>query len=223
MSPEANALLDSRMDPEAPMPVGIATTWFGNVRNSVDVRTYQVLFGLDGALQNDWTWEFYVCDGSSLIQNEYVGTTSTQRWRYVINQPNYGAGLFAQGNAEGNGFGAGSLSCTSGFSTLGQGERYYLEATGYQTELPSQDCLNATGANLAAGSTMKQQVAEFNLQGSGRVLQQCEPALWRPAVLLHRFERLCLRLAVVHNSRLQPECLVGHPALETPAAHRFTG
>src|SRR5690606_35276813 len=82
-----------------------------------DVRTYQLVFGLDGALQNDWTWEFYVSDGTSLIDNEYVGTTSTQRWRYVINQPNYGAGLFAQGNAEGDGFGAGSLSCTSGFST----------------------------------------------------------------------------------------------------------
>jgi outer membrane receptor protein involved in Fe transport len=166
MSPEANALLDSRADPEAPVDVGIATTWFGNVRNSVDVRSYQLVFGVDGALKNDWTWEAYVSDGTSLIDNEYIGTTSTQRWRYVINQPNYGAGLFAQGNAEGDGFGAGSLSCTSGFSTLGQGERYYLEATGYQTELPSEDCLKATGASLAAQSTMKQRVAEFNLSGN---------------------------------------------------------
>lgn len=164
-SPEAQLLLDSRVNPEATVPVGVATTWFGNVRNGVDVRNYQVLFGLEGNLFNDWTWEAYVSDGTSLTENEYIGTTSTQRWRYVINQPNYGAGLFQQGNQEGNGFGAGSMSCTSGFSTLGQGERYYLHATGIPSEAPSEDCLRATGANLSALSRMEQQVAEFNLQG----------------------------------------------------------
>ena len=165
-SPEAQTLLDSRPDPEAPVDVGVATTWFGNVRNGVDARNYQLMFGLEGNIPSlDWTWEAYVSDGASLVENEYIGTTSVQRWRYVINQPNYGAGLFQTGNVEGDGFGAGSMECASGFSTLGQGERYYLEATGYQTERPSEDCLRATGANLAALSRIDQMVAEFNLQG----------------------------------------------------------
>lgn len=165
-SPEAQMLLDSRADPEAPVDVGIATTWFGNVRNGVDVQNYQMLFGIEGMLFNDWTWEAYVSDGTSITENEYIGTTSTQRWRYVINQPNYGAGLFQQGNQEGDGFGAGSMSCTDGFSTLGQGEQYYLSATGIPSDTLSEDCKRATGASLAALSRMEQQVAEFNLQGN---------------------------------------------------------
>lgn len=165
-SPEATALLDSRPDPEADVPVGIATTWFGNVRNGVEVRSYQAVFGLDGIIpQNDWTWEAYISNGATLIENEYIGTTSTQRWRYVISQPNYGTGFYQTGNAEGNGFGAGSAQCTSGFSTLGNGEEYYLAATGISDNAPSEDCLKATGANLAASSKIEQTVIEFNLQG----------------------------------------------------------
>lgn len=165
-SPELQALADSRPDPEAPLVMGMASTWAGNVRNDVDVRTYQLVMGLEGLItQLDWTWEAYVSSGVSSSTNENVGNTSVERWRYVINQPNYGRGLYQQGNAEGNGFGAGAIQCTTGFGSLGQGERYYLDATGYQNELPSEDCQRAIGAQVVYTSKMEQTVAEANIQG----------------------------------------------------------
>jgi outer membrane receptor protein involved in Fe transport len=165
-SPEMQQLLDSRPDPEAPATMGMASTWAGVVRNSVNVRTYQIVLGLDGVIPDlDWTWEAYVSTGSSITTNESLGVSSVQRWRYLINQPNYGTGLYQRGNVEGNGFGAGSMTCTSGYPALGQGERYYLEATGYQTELPSDDCQLAINSDMAATSTMEQTVYEANLQG----------------------------------------------------------
>jgi outer membrane receptor protein involved in Fe transport len=166
-SPEAQLLLDSRPDREAPATVGTATTWFGNVKNDVWTRTHQVVAGLEGVLPaRDWTWELYVSSGATTTENEYVGTTSTQRWRYVISQPNYGAGLFQIGNQEGGGFGAGVMECTSGFAYLGQGERYYLDGVGYSDAAPSEDCQRAVGATLAAVGRLTQDVGEFNLQGS---------------------------------------------------------
>jgi outer membrane receptor protein involved in Fe transport len=166
-SPEMQRLLDSRPNPEAPVTMGMASTWAGVVRNNVDVRTYQIVLGLDGKLPGrGWTWEAYVSTGSSITTNESLGVSSVERWRYLINQPNYGTGLYQRGNEPGNGFGAGSMTCTSGFTALGQGERYYLESTGYQSTLPSADCQLAIGADMAATSNMEQTVYEANLQGS---------------------------------------------------------
>jgi len=166
-SPEAQLLLDSRPNPEANVTTGSATTWFGNVKNDVWTRTHQMVAGLEGVLPaRDWTWEAYVSSGATTTENEFVGTTSTQRWRYVINQPNYGAGIFQIGNQEGGGFGAGVMECTDGFGYLGQGERYYLEGVGYSNAKPSQDCQRAVGATLAAVGRLTQEVAEFNVQGS---------------------------------------------------------
>src|SRR5690606_24056375 len=150
----------------APVTVGTATTWFGNVRNDVWVRSHQMIAGLEGRLpERDWTWEAYVSRGATSTENEYVGNTSTQRWRYVINQPNYGAGLFQRGNQEGGGFGAGVMECTSGFGFLTQGESYYIPGTGLGGTPPSEDCQKAVGLTLAAVGRLEQTVTEVNLQG----------------------------------------------------------
>jgi outer membrane receptor protein involved in Fe transport len=165
-SPEVTRLLDSRPNPEANVTLGTANTWDGVVRNAVNVRTYQVVMGLNGEIPDlGWTWEAYVSTGSSITTNESLGIFSVERMRFVMNQPNYGTGLYQSGNEAGNGFGAGSLQCTSGFSALAQGEKYYLDATGYQTQVPSEDCQRAIGVNMAATSNMEQTVYEANLQG----------------------------------------------------------
>lgn len=165
-SPELQFLLDSRPDPEAPVELGTATPWFGNQKNTVTTLTYQFLAGLEGRLPvRDWTWEAYVSSGVSRTENELVGTTSTQRWRYVINQPNYGTGLFQQGNQEGGGFGAGFMQCTSGFQFLGQREEYYHPGTGLSTGRPSDDCLAATGLAFSLNGRLEQKVIEVNVQG----------------------------------------------------------
>jgi len=165
-SPEAQILLDSRPDPNAPVTVGTATTWFGNVKNDVWVRSHQFVAGLEGDVPGRaWTWEAYVSRGATSTENEYVGNTSTQRWRYIINQPNYGAGLFQRGNQEGGGFGAGVMECTSGFGFLTQGESYYIPGTGLGGTPPSEDCQKAVGLTLAAVGRLEQTVVEANLQG----------------------------------------------------------
>ena len=166
-SPELRRLLDSRTDPEAPVDVGTATPWFGNQKNTVTTLSYQLLGGLEGNLPfRDWTWEAYISSGVSTTQNELVGTTSTQRWRFVIDQPNYGTGLFQQGNQPGDGFGAGFMECTSGFQFLGSGEEFYHPGTGLSTGGPSQDCLAATGATFALNGRLEQTVSEVNIQGT---------------------------------------------------------
>lgn len=165
-SPELQTLLDSRPDPEAPVDLGTATPWFGNQKNTVTTLTYQFLGGVEGTLPiRDWTWEAYISSGVSTTQNELVGTTSTQRWRYVIDQPNYGTGLFQQGNEPGDGFGAGFMECTSGFQFLGQGEEYYHPGTNLSTGAPSEDCLQATGATFSLNGRLEQTVMEVNVQG----------------------------------------------------------
>jgi outer membrane receptor protein involved in Fe transport len=166
-SPEADFLLDNRVnDPNADVTVGVATTWLGNARNRVDVSTFHMVAGLEGQFENrDWTWELYFSNGNSKTQNETLGNVSVERWRWIINQPNYGTGAFASGNQAGNGFGAGSLNCTSGFQTLGNAEIHYLEFTGYQDVVPSQDCQDAVGAQLVFFGEIKQSITEFNIQG----------------------------------------------------------
>jgi iron complex outermembrane receptor protein len=166
-SPEADFLLDNRVnDPNADVTVGVATTWLGNARNRVDVSTFHMVAGLEGQFENrDWTWELYFSNGTSKTSNETLGNVSVERWRWMINQPNYGTGAFESGNAAGGGFGAGSLNCTSGYTTLGRGEIHYLEFTGYQDEVPSQDCQDAVGAQLVFNGEIKQSIAEFNIQG----------------------------------------------------------
>ncbi len=165
-SPDAQLLLDSRPNPEAPVNVGTATPWFGNQRNNVTTLSYQFLTGIEGRLpERDWTWELYFSRGASTTQNEYVGTTSTQRWRFVINQPNYGTGLFQVGNQDGGGFGAGFMECTSGFAFLGQQEIYYHPGAGISNATPSQDCMRATGAVFSVNGRLTQSVTEFNIQG----------------------------------------------------------
>lgn len=166
-SPEVQLLADSRPDREAPLTVGTATPWFGNQRNDVTTLTYQFLAGIEGSLPSrDWTWEFYVSKGVSTTQNEYVGTTSTQRWRYVISQPNYGRGLYQIGNEPGNGFGAGFMECTSGFTFLANREEYYHPGTNLSTGAPSRDCLDAVGAVFSVNGRLDQTVGEFNMQGT---------------------------------------------------------
>ncbi|MES2626174.1 MAG: TonB-dependent receptor [Pseudomonadota bacterium] len=165
-SPEMQRLLDSRTNPNANVDVGAATTWFGNVRNDVATTNYQLMLGLEGQLPDlGWSWEAYVSSGTSQTTNDNVGSTSVERWRYVINQPNYGTNLYRRGNEAGAGFGAGSITCTSGFGILGQGEKYYPAATGYSDAAPSQDCMDAIEAAVTYVSKMEQTVYEANLQG----------------------------------------------------------
>jgi outer membrane receptor protein involved in Fe transport len=159
--PELTALLNSRPNPNADFDVRQGLVWAGSRRSYIDTESHQIVAGLDGKLPiKDWTWEAYVSTGSTTTINSYAGATSLARWRFVQQQPNYGRGLFYTGNPLGAGFGAGTITCTSGFASV-YGVSGYTEG-----QTPSDDCQKAVLANPKATGKMKQNVTEFDLQGA---------------------------------------------------------
>jgi outer membrane receptor protein involved in Fe transport len=159
--PELTMLLDSRPDPEADFDVVQSVVWAGSRRSFIDTSSYQVVGGLDGKFGfKDWTWEAYASSGSTLTVNTYEGATSLARWRFVQQQPNYGAGLFYTGNEYGGGFGAGTITCTSGIISV-YGVNGWTEG-----DVPSEDCQKAVTMQPKSTGRMKQNVIEYNMQGS---------------------------------------------------------
>ena len=159
--PQLTALLDSRPNREADFDVVQSVVWAGSRRSFVDTLSYQLIGGLEGDFGiKDWTWEAYISSGSTRTINTYLGATSLARWRFVQGQPNYGKGLFYTGNEYGAGFGAGTITCTSGINSV-NGVNGWTEGT-----VPSEDCQEAVTMQPQAVGHMKQTVMEYNMQGS---------------------------------------------------------
>ena len=159
--PQLTSLLDSRPDPEAQFDVVQSVVWAGSRRSYVDTSSLQIVAGLEGELAfKDWTWEAYASTGSTDVVNVYQGATSLARWRFVQAQPNYGKGLFYTGNAYGGGFGAGSITCTSGIISV-YGVNGWTEGT-----VPTEDCQKAVTMQPKATGEMRQTVMEYNMQGA---------------------------------------------------------
>ena len=150
---ELAQLLDSRPNAGADWQFDKELTYLGNRGSRDSNQTYQVLAGLSGTLPlKDWTWEAYVSHGNTEITSVQTGFASLERYRALIRSPNYGKGVTLTGNTTGGGFGAGSITCTSGLPV-------------FQDFIPSQDCINAISANLQSNSVMDQDIAEVNFQG----------------------------------------------------------
>ncbi len=157
---ELTRMLDSRGDPEANFDVVQSTNWAGGRRSYVDTTLHYIVAGVRGTLPiKDWTWDLYGSTGSTLTEDKYGGVISVERWRFALQQPNYGRGLFYTGNAYGGGFAAGTITCTSGFAAV-YGVSGYTEG-----QVPSQDCQDAVGAESKATGQMSQNIAELDIQG----------------------------------------------------------
>lgn len=163
--PELTALLDSRANPEADFDVVQSTVWAGARRSYIDTTSHYIVAGFEGSFPfRDWTWEAYGSSGSTRTESAYGGAISVERWRFALSQPNYGRGLFYTGNQYGGGFAAGTITCATGFAAV-YGVSGYTEG-----QTPSDDCQRAVGARSKANGHMKQNVAEFNMQGSAAEL-----------------------------------------------------
>jgi outer membrane receptor protein involved in Fe transport len=166
--PELAALLDSRganvysttqFDPDTGLPIvltGADANWrLGRPLDFLPPRqlkntssVFQVLLGLEGELPvRDWTWEAYATHGESKTDNGYVGFASLQRYRAVVQAPNYGRG-FSQ-----TGAGQSQATCTSGLPIF---EPFEV----------SQDCIDAITIDAADRTRLTQEVVEANLQGA---------------------------------------------------------
>jgi iron complex outermembrane recepter protein len=167
--PEVQMLLDSRPNPEATVGIAHVPNYLGPKTLTNDLSSMQLLAGLEGDFTGrDWTWELYTSHGTTRQQMQTGGTTRLEGFRWMVNQPNYGRGLQFTGNPQGNGFGAGTIYCTSGLP-IAYGVNDWVEAafpfTNPTVGVPTQDCMDALIAHVKDNGVMTQNVFEFNMQG----------------------------------------------------------
>lgn len=149
---EMLAILDSRPNPDETFE--ISWRYPLNRTTEADVYTYNIVTGLEGSVPGmDWTWEAFVSHGETQSTVMQTGFASLERFRQLLSLPNFGAGAVITGNEAGGGFGAATATCTSGLNL-------------FNPSTISQDCYEAIGANISSKSTMRQTIAEANLQGS---------------------------------------------------------
>ena len=157
--PELAILLLSRSNP--------AGGWIPEIfpKNSLENRAsdndnivWQFETGVNVDLPfRDWTGEFYYSHGEVDNSNVSTGFQSLERWRRLVNEPDYGRNAIVQANTQGSspGFGTNPVKCTSGF----------YETIFFSDTRPSEDCAKAIGAPLQNRLTSDQDIVEINLQG----------------------------------------------------------
>ncbi len=156
------AMLASRTAPNGPWKlVQYLDNVLGNRQSTVNVLTYNLQGGFDGRIPGtDWTWEAYASGGQSETTSTLTGVASLERYRTVVNAPNWGAGWSSQGNPLFGGFGASTATCTSGIDP-------FNKSPGFQV---SQDCKEAISADLKNRAVLRQQIQEINAQGKAFTL-----------------------------------------------------
>lgn len=157
--PELAILLLSRSNP--------AGGWIPEIfpKNSLENRAsdndnivWQFETGVNVNLPfRDWTGEFYYSHGEVDNSNVSTGFQSLERWRRLVNEPDYGRNAIVQANTSGAspGFGTNPVECTSGF----------YETIFFSDTRPSEDCAKAIGAPLQNRLTSDQDIVEINFQG----------------------------------------------------------
>lgn len=157
----------------APAPTcggaGATTSWILNYtpgvwqspqRSTVDsTDSWQIETGFKFPLHIlDWTGELYYSRGQSLDIDNGYGDESLERWRAVIDAPDYGNGDLFQGNAQGASPNFGMsvpTNCSGGFY-----------GAIFQGATPSNSCLNAVDELLPSQTFIEMDVAEANFGGS---------------------------------------------------------
>jgi outer membrane receptor protein involved in Fe transport len=153
-----NVYSTTQFDPNTGLPIiltGVDADWRlsrtldflppRQLRNRNEV--YQLMTGLNGQLPfRDWTWEAYVSHGESKVDNDYIGFASLERYRAIVQAPNYGRNFTLAGTAQTR------ITCTSGLPVFEQFEI-------------SQDCIDSITTNSTDRTRLSQDVVEANLQG----------------------------------------------------------
>ncbi|MGP1667244.1 MAG: TonB-dependent receptor domain-containing protein, partial [Rhodanobacter sp.] len=124
-----------------------------------DNIVWQIETGLNVDLPfRDWTGELYYSHGEVDNSNVSTGFQSLERWRRLVNEPDYGRSAVLQSNQNGAspGFGSNPVECTSGF----------YETIFFSDTRPSEDCAKAIGSPLQNRLTSDQDIVELNIQGA---------------------------------------------------------
>jgi iron complex outermembrane recepter protein len=167
VSNELAILLMSRPNPSGEWMTELFGSKALGRRTTENINTYwQAEAGLNFELPvKDWTGELYWSHGVSTSYNLSKGNLSLQRWRALVNQPDWGRNADLRPNQDYPGdpsrdatnvnFGTVAAHCTSGlYDTFFKGD-----------VPPSADCLAMVEAQLQGRSSNAQDVIELNLQG----------------------------------------------------------
>ena len=146
-------------------------------RSTINTNTvWQVETGVNFKFGQNWTGEFYLSHGQSSAYNNAYGNMSLQRFRALVNAPDWGRNASLIGNQGSDGastptrpgFGSGSIHCTGGFyDTFFKGDAAL-----------SDDCFQAINATLQTRAQNFQDVGELNFEG---VLATIKPGEIRAA------------------------------------------
>jgi len=133
----------------------------GPQRTTVDQdEMFQITTGLKFPLWADWTGDIYYSRGETLDYEQGLGNLSLERFRSVIDAPDYGGnGDQFLGNQQGASTGFGTTvasTCTSGM---------YGTIFNYGVA-PSTDCSNAIGSVLQTETAMQQDDVEADFNGT---------------------------------------------------------
>jgi iron complex outermembrane recepter protein len=107
----------------------------------------------------DWTADLYYSRGESFAYDQGLGNDSLQRFRALIQSPDYGMGQSFQGNANGANANFGTSvpsNCSSGF---------YNSIFGGDVA-PSADCQSAIDVTLQSVTQVQQDIVEADFNGS---------------------------------------------------------
>jgi outer membrane receptor protein involved in Fe transport len=132
--------------------------WFPDRSTVNTIANYQFETGLRGDLPiRDWTWELYASHGEANTYNIANGNMSLERFRSVMQAPDYGRNAKIEGNQASvrPGFGIDPAQCTSGFyDTMFGGD-----------VAPSTDCFDAINAVLQTRTQIQQDIVEATVEG----------------------------------------------------------
>jgi outer membrane receptor protein involved in Fe transport len=157
------SLLDSRAQPNAAYRLTEVAKYYDNRTTSNDTQLFDFTTGLEGTLgDSDWTWEAFTQYGDTKVLTNHVGFLWNDRRVAFAQAPNYGQDFSLAVTGSNT-----PLHCTSGLPIF---EPYYVNAEGRVVYLdPSyqftQDCVDATAANMTQRNVVKQRIFETNFQG----------------------------------------------------------
>jgi outer membrane receptor protein involved in Fe transport len=129
-----------------------ATDFLGTRSTHTRNMTFQLMFGLEGTLANDWTWDASLSHGQTEVLTRYDGFLSMERYRAIARWPNFGRGFVMTANQQEGGVRGGTGTCTTGLALVEDFE-------------VSQDCLDAIDTRMKQTGELEQNIFEANLAG----------------------------------------------------------
>jgi iron complex outermembrane recepter protein len=160
-------LLDSRPNPTADWRFNrLSSGYYGNRSNTNQTKLLEFVVGLEGEIASDWSYEAYTTYGETVLLTNLDHQMWTERYRDVATKPGFGEGYLMQPFLATTGSQQG-FYCTTGLPLL---EPWVMNVHGegvFQNPGAgvSEDCLTAISAPITMRNTVKQRVAEFNVEG----------------------------------------------------------